>query len=252
MESGVDNNAMDKQPEFRTLRSWVLESLSEQILNGVLLPGHQLVETELSRTMGISRSPIREALRQLEQEGLVITLPNASTTVAPIRPSDVEQVFELRELLEPEIVARAAARGDIPGVAHCRILLEEMRTMVAQGDTISFAKADIGFHQALWLMGKRPKMSEILLRLSRETRRYIAFTARSLPGRTLYTSHGDHERILAAIDVGQTAEAAEAMRLHLATSCVRIVDYVVSMQKAMESQDGRNEVVLNPVGREEA
>lgn len=248
----MGNNVMDKQPEFRTLRSWVLESLSEQILNGVLLPGHQLVESELAKSMGISRSPIREALRQLEQEGLVITLPNASTTVAPIRPTDVEQVFELRELLEPEIVSRAADRGDISGIARCRLLLDEMGTMVAQGDTISFAKADIGFHQALWLMGRRPKMSEVLLRLSRETRRYIAFTARSLRESTLYTSHGDHERILAEIESESTGKAAEAMRMHLATSRVRIVDYVTSMQKAMESPDGLIEDLLDPVGREEA
>ena len=200
--SGANSSETNKQPEFRTLRSWVLGSLSEQILNGVLLPGHQLVESELAKTMGISRSPIREALRQLEQEGLVITLPNSSTTVAPIRATDIDQVFELRELLEPEIVVRAAGQRHPSEVARCQVLLEQIAVMVAEGDTISFAKADIDFHQALWLMGRRPKMSETLLRLSRETRRYIALTARSLPSGTLFTSQDDHERILAAVANG--------------------------------------------------
>lgn len=227
---------MEKQPEFRTLRSWVWGTISEQILDGILLPGHQLVESELAKSMGISRSPIREALRQLEQEGLVVTLPNSSTTVAPIRASDIEQVFELRELLEPEIVARAATHRQLSDIDQCRVLLEQMEHMVAAGDTISFAKADIGIHHALWLMGQRPKMSEMLLHLSRETRRYIALTARSLPANTLFTSHADHERIISAVEQGEAALAAEEMRVHLATSRVRIVDYVGSMQSGNSSR----------------
>ncbi len=103
-----ERGPVNTQPPHRTLRSWVYQTLRERIIAGDLAPGEALVEAHLANELGISRSPIREALRQLGQDGLVVTLPNSATTVSSMDAFDIDQVFEVRDLLESCLVAHAA------------------------------------------------------------------------------------------------------------------------------------------------
>jgi DNA-binding GntR family transcriptional regulator len=227
---------MESQPRHRTLRSWVYESLSERIVTGQLVPGSALVETQLATEMGVSRSPIREAIRQLEHDGLVIALPNAATTVAPIVEADIEQYFEMRDLLESCLVAHAAELRTEDELRDCFALLEMMSGIAHAKDIPHYAEADTRFHSLLWKMGKRPRISETLVPLANHVRRYLTFASNWLHSEskeTLLASHGEHLVILRAIELQDVDTATAAIRDHMRSSRVRI------MQGLWNAQEGR-------------
>src|SRR4051794_38952922 len=140
------------QPTTRTLREWVLNQLTERILDGSMPPGFRMVESVLSGELGVSRSPLREALRQLEQDGLITTLPNTSTIVAPVRLSDIEEIYEIRLGLEPFMAGYAAANRTAQTMAACYEFNLEMSQFT---NGVGFAKADFALHHHLWTMTNR-------------------------------------------------------------------------------------------------
>jgi DNA-binding GntR family transcriptional regulator len=217
---------MEPQPPHRTLRSWVYASLKERIITVQIEPGTTLVETQLATEMGVSRSPIREALRQLSKDGLVLTLPNSATTVAPINESDIEQIFEMRDLLESCLVAHAAEVRTEDDLIACDTLLATMPAIIDAVDIPSYAENDATFHTMLWSMAKRQRITETLLPLADHSRRYLNAFSRWLQSESEYTlmaSHSEHIAVLQAIRDQDSEEATSAIRIHMNSSRNRIM-----------------------------
>ena len=214
------------QPRHRTLRSWVYASLKERIITVQLEPGAPLVETQLATEMGVSRSPIREALRQLSKDGLVLALPNSGTTVAPIDESDIDQYFEMRDLLESCLVAHAAAAHTAEDLAACECLLETMPAIAQAEDIPHYAENDVRFHTLLWDMAKRPRITETLQPLADHSRRYLNVFSRWLQSEsesTLMASHREHLAVLDAIRNRDVEKATATIRAHMNSSRNRIM-----------------------------
>jgi DNA-binding GntR family transcriptional regulator len=208
------------QPKTRTLREWVLNQLTESILNGSMPPGFRMVESTLSAELGVSRSPLREALRQLEQDGLITTLPNTSTVVAPIRRSDIEEIYEIRLGLEPFMAGYAAANATPSTIEICYRFNQEMREFT---NGIGFAKADFALHHHLWSMANRPRITSFLHSLSRQALRQLALTAHGLSPASRRESFDEHQRLLDAIASGDPAAATASMQEHLNSGRSRIL-----------------------------
>src|SRR5437667_11357451 len=131
------------------LRQSVYDALIDLIVGGELPPGQHMVETDLARQLGVSRQPVREALHRLEAEGWVDLRPNQGAFVHVPTDQEVDQLLDVRELLEVE-TSRLAARAVTTGqVARLRAICRDGETAVAAGDTERFVTLNNSFHAAL-------------------------------------------------------------------------------------------------------
>jgi DNA-binding GntR family transcriptional regulator len=126
--------------------------LRAEILSGALAPGDRIVEDQLRRRYGISRAPLREALRLLAQQGLVEHLPRRGARVAMWSPTDIRQLFEVRHVLERYAVTSALPlrrEDDLDPLAEVRARLEDMRATEVRGDQLAKDDAHRAFHAAV-------------------------------------------------------------------------------------------------------
>lgn len=140
----------------RPLREMVCDAIREQIVNGVHRPGDRIVEDRMAAELGVSRSPVREALRVLETEGLVETIPRKGVVVATLSPEEVADIFEVRIALEDLAARLAARRADDVGIAAVQQALDAADTALQRRRPAELARLNTVFHEAvLDLAGNR-------------------------------------------------------------------------------------------------
>src|SRR6185437_15739266 len=114
-------------PSHKTLRDWVFECLRPSIVSGDLTPGQRIVEADLAKQLEVSKSPVREAILQLKQDGLVIDAPKGrGVVVAPLKPSDVREIYSVREAMEMLAARTLAALGQTERLTSLRTILDRM------------------------------------------------------------------------------------------------------------------------------
>jgi DNA-binding GntR family transcriptional regulator len=133
----------------RVLRQEVLAALRTGIVSGEIPVGTRLLEAELSARMGVSRAPVREALRQLEQEGLVESFAHRGVVVVGVPEDEIDALYELRATIEAKAIARACVAATDADLAGLQGLIEEMRAAVARSDIDAVAEIDLRFHGAI-------------------------------------------------------------------------------------------------------
>src|SRR5436309_15320478 len=122
-------------PSHKTLRDWVFECLRTSIVSGDLAPGQRIVEADLAKQLEVSKSPVREAILQLKQDGLVIDAPKGrGVVVAPLKPSDVREIYAVREALEGIAVRTLADNPRPERVSALQTIVDKMRQAQADGD----------------------------------------------------------------------------------------------------------------------
>lgn len=131
-------------------------AIKKQILNGVLQPGEQLIETQLAEQLGMSRTPIRNALLRMEHEKLVTSVPNGGTFVASLSPVDVAETYDIREVIEG-LAARLLARKITP--AEAEMLRELAKKADSQSATLN---DDLEFHSAIIKMCGNSRLAELV------------------------------------------------------------------------------------------
>ncbi len=152
-------------------REQVADILREQITTGDLVPGQRLTETAISTQLGTSRAPVREALRQLEQEGLVVSYPYRGTEVLGVSHEEVVEVLvPVRLALERFAFVKAAGRLDDAAIARLDALVEAMRAAADQG---VLADTDIAFHEAVILLSNQPHCMQIWKSIQPRVRAYF-------------------------------------------------------------------------------
>ena len=153
----------------RRLRDTAYERLKDAIRHQELQPGQALSETYLSETLGISRTPVREALQQLAQEGLVQVIPGRAVTVAAPSVQGILNLIHIRSLLEPE-VARLVAESSLPEVvATLREALVKMQAAAEQGDKSAWSRADAVWHERLASACPNSLLAELTLQMRNRT-----------------------------------------------------------------------------------
>jgi DNA-binding GntR family transcriptional regulator len=135
--------------DSRLLREVAYERLQEAITHANLEPGDPLSETRLSKALGISRTPVREALQQLAQEGLVQIIPGRAITVAAPSMQEIFDAIHVRELLEPEVVRLVAETLPPLEREMLQTLTQQMEQAARSGDRAAWSKADIKWHEIL-------------------------------------------------------------------------------------------------------
>jgi DNA-binding GntR family transcriptional regulator len=200
-------------------------ALAERIIDGTYVPGTRLGEVELAEGLGISRTPIREAVRRLEARGLVETLPNRGARVRVWTPEQVVDILELRALLEGRAARRAASKAtpdDIATLSGLCDLMESAERRPGGPDIKAIADLNGRFHEHVVKSADSPMMVEMTQSLS-----MIALVARTF-GRygnhRLRQSMQQHRDIVAAVASGDGNLAEALMRSHILSATTDVVD----------------------------
>ncbi|MCL6588752.1 MAG: GntR family transcriptional regulator [Firmicutes bacterium] len=212
---------MERQPlvpirldNYKPLRELVFESLRESIISGVLNPGERLMEIQLAEEMGVSRTPVREAIRKLELEGLVVMLPRKGAYVAGLSLKDIADVFEIRGALEglaAELAAERITDDELEELERYLVrITEEIET---GGDLAKVVEIDTDFHTLLYKASRNHRLSQIINNLREQIQRFRA-TSLSYPGR-MKAAVEEHRRIVEAISARDGDLARKLAQEHI-------------------------------------
>lgn len=186
------------------------------LAHGNLVAGQRLYEQELAEQMGISRTPIREAIRQLEREGLVTIRPNRETVVTDFTPQDVRDIYQFRAAIEGMAANLAAQTGEVgPRLAE---ILRQMLQALESGQLDGYFELDIAFHDAVVRATGNARFVEARLRVRDQTRRYLALPLDRLTPDGLRRNFAEHQAIGEAIRQGDGDLAEQHMRRHVTSN----------------------------------
>jgi DNA-binding GntR family transcriptional regulator len=189
------------------------DQLREAIVTGSLQPNERLVESELARSLGVSRTVVRLALARLEHEGLVEHERHRGARVRLVDVSEAVEILEARAVLEGLAVRRAAERATPEEVAELRRILDEMRRLRVLGDLLAASEENARLHSRLLQIGGHSTANRLIGTLKSQMVRFQYRTI-LLPGRS-ERSLAEHHAIIDAIAAGDGAAAEAAMRTHL-------------------------------------
>lgn len=197
----------------------VYDVLRTQIIDGALAPDARLTEPVLAGRLGVSRTPVREALRQLEAEGLVVQQPTGGVRVAPLDAAQARRVYELRLRLEGLVARRAAENvraGEAADDDTARLvrLVDVMDAVRDHDDEVLRVGAE--FHALVERLAADPLCAALLRQIRGHVDRYRALAARERVGTTAHVE--EHRAVAVAVAAGDPDAAEDAMRAHLGSS----------------------------------
>jgi DNA-binding GntR family transcriptional regulator len=195
------------------------QAIRRAIIDGRLAPGERLREVALGQRLGISATPVREALARLQAEGLIAFEPRRGAVVPTLGPADVAEVYEMRELLEAFAARRAAQRHAEPAAAA---LLKQLAGIVEEAEpharasrTAEYNRLDVEFHQTLVALGGNARVARVFQGVHAQVQA-VRLRAIRLPGRP-GRSQEEHQRLVAAIRRGDAGAAEAEARHHIAS-----------------------------------
>lgn len=201
---------------YKPLREIVSDALRQAIRDGLLPPGERLMEIPLAEELGVSRTPIREAIRILEQEGLVVMIPRRGTYVADMSLKDVTEVFELRSILEELAAELAAERITNEEIEALEQHLVEIGNYMNENNLDKVVQADILFHEILYKASRNDRLVEMINNLREQTLRFRTLSM-SQTGR-LAKTWDEHRQLVEAISDRDVERARQIARIHMEES----------------------------------
>lgn len=213
-----------ERPSFTTKTDAVYKALREHIVNGDLESGTRLIQKQIAAELGVSEIPVREAIRQLQAEGLVVVTPHSGAEVASFRPEEIEEALAIRGVLEG-FAARTAVRRIAPEMlAELRCILDDMERCVETDDKARYETLNREFHTKLYSLSPYPRLQKMIKEIW-----YGAERSRSVfklaPDR-LHPSHQEHLAILEALVKGDEARVEELVRLHRSNASRALLESV--------------------------
>ena len=158
--------------EFLPLREVVFQTLRQAILKGELKPGERLMEVALAERLGVSRTPIREAMRKLELEGLVVMVPRKGAQVASITEKDLTDVLEVRITLENFAIEKACSRMTEEEMDRLWLASKQFEKAIQEGDLVRIAEADQSFHEIIYQASDNARLIQVLNNMREQIYRY--------------------------------------------------------------------------------
>ncbi len=192
------------------LRQSVYDALIDLIVSGELPPGQHLVETDIARQLGVSRQPIREALHRMEAEGWVDLRPSQGAFVHVPTDSEVDELLDVRELLETETTRRAARLADADDVARLRAICQEGAVAAAADDVSRAVAANNAFHAEIAALAGNVVLADLASIVSRRVQWYYRLVA---PARG-QDSWAEHTEQIEAIEAHDEDRAQALAHLH--------------------------------------
>jgi DNA-binding GntR family transcriptional regulator len=199
-------------PARRILREDIRDQLIEEILNGRLSPGDRIVETRIAQQFGVSQAPVREALRDLELFGFIVSAPFRGAIVRKITTEELLQIYPIRAAIEGVAAREAATRFTERGLKNLDRLFLMMRKTAARGDLRGAIDADLAFHLAIVEASGNRLLNQFWERLRLSTTTFITVLKSH---RSLVEIADRHALVIAALRTREPNEAERVMRHHI-------------------------------------
>lgn len=210
--------------ERKTMTGMAVEVLRERILRGEYTEGEQLRQDALAESLGVSRIPVREALRQLESEGLVTFNPHYGAVVSSLSLEEIEELCQLRALLEGELIRLAVP--NLKRADHDRAdeILDAYEAAFEDNDIAEWGSLNWRFHSALLGAADRPLTMNVLTTLHNQSDRYMRMQLTLTHGED--TAIGEHRAIAAAAREGEGEVAAALLHEHVLGAGQRLIEFL--------------------------
>ena len=210
--------------EYLPLREVVFNTLRQAILKGELKPGERLMEIALAEKLGVSRTPIREAMRKLELEGLVVMIPRRGAQVANITEKDLNDVLEVRIALENVAIEKACARMSEEEMSRLWLAAKEFEHTIAEGNLVKLAEADVAFHEIIYQASDNKRLIQVLNNMREQIYRYRVEYLKEDEARNRLVE--EHEEITQAIRERDVKKAQELSFEHLENQRMGIIQAI--------------------------
>lgn len=211
------------RPQYRTITEMVAATLRQAIVEGTLTSGEAIRQDQLAADFGVSRMPVREALRQLEAEGLVDFYPHRGTVVASIEPEGILEVYEIRVLLECHAITKAVSVIDQASLDRAEELLDELDN---EPDVAKWGELNRRFHLSLYAGLKGSRLYEMVENQYLQMDRLVRLVLTQLD--YAERSQREHREILRHCRAGDADRAAQVLREHLVNGSTRLADLLAS------------------------
>lgn len=207
--------------EYLPLRDVVFNTLRRAILKGELEPGERLMEIALANKLGVSRTPIREAIRKLELEGLVVMIPRKGAEVARITEKDLRDVLEVRTSLEKLAIELTCDRISDEEILDLRETCQAFADSLGSEELTTMAEKDVAFHDVLFRATKNARLIQILNNLREQMYRYRLEYLKDVEARPRLVE--EHKQILDAVIRKDKEEAVQLIQEHIYIQEVTVI-----------------------------
>lgn len=220
--------------EYLPLRDVVFNTLRQAILKGELKPGERLMEIALAEKLGVSRTPIREAMRKLELEGLVVMIPRRGAQVANITEKDLNDVLEVRIALENVAIEKACTRMSEEDMGRLWLAAKEFERTMAEGNLVRLAEADVAFHEIIYRASDNKRLNQVLNNLREQIYRYRVEYLKEEETRNVLVK--EHEEITKAIRQRDVKKAQEISFRHIENQRRAIIQSIEAEEAGKEKK----------------
>lgn len=210
--------------EYLPLRDVVFNTLRQAILKGELKPGERLMEIALAERLGVSRTPIREAMRKLELEGLVVMIPRRGAQVANITEKDLNDVLEVRIALENMAIEKACENMTEDSMSKLWVAAKEFERTTAEGNLVKMAEADVAFHEIIYQASGNRRLIQVLNNLREQIYRYRVEYLKEEETRNLLVR--EHEEMTRALRDRDVKRAQEIVYEHIENQRMGIIQSI--------------------------
>jgi len=200
-------------PARKSAGQYVFEYLKQAITRGDIAPGGRLVESHIADSIGVSRTPVREALHKLESQGFLRKLPAGGFTAVGLTRQDIDETFGIRSVLE-SYAARLAAENHTPeGLARLEKIIREYQDSLASGEVGELEKINTRFHELLYTLSNSPRLIKMINDLKAQIQRFrhIILSQQAMARQ----SNRDHKRMVAAIRADDADGVEKLVREHI-------------------------------------
>ena len=217
--------------EYLPLRDVVFNTLRQAILRGELKPGERLMEIQLANKLGVSRTPIREAIRKLELEGLVLMIPRKGAEVAEITEKNLRDVLEVRCALEELAVQLACDRMDEEGTKAMKEASAEFCNTLDSDDITRIAQADVAFHDIIYAATDNRRLIQLLNNLREQMYRY---RIEYLKKKECYPQLlEEHQTIIDSTESRDKGRATQITGQHIKNQAEAVVDTIREKEESI-------------------
>ena len=202
----------------------MFNTLRQAILRGEIKPGERLLEIHLANKLGVSRTPIREAIRKLELENLVIMIPRKGAVVAEITEKSLRDVLEVRRALEALAVKLACEKIQDSEIEELKVTAKEFEEALKTGDVTVFAEADVKFHDIIYRTTDNQRLIQLLYNLREQMYRYrVEYLKREDSHEVLLA---EHQHIIQMLAERNEERAVEAVCAHIDNQVTAVADTI--------------------------
>jgi DNA-binding GntR family transcriptional regulator len=223
--------------DYKPLREVIFNTLKEAIIVGELKPGERLMEVQLAEKMGVSRTPVREAIRKLELEGLVTMIPRKGAQVAGLSPKDIVDVLEVRSVLDGLATSLSSVKMKEEQLKELKQINKQFANYVEKGNLQGSIKKDVEFHEVIYRSSGNEKLMQIVSNLREQVQRFRVIYLKDYSNQKDIES--EHEEIIEAIMKRDPEAASYAAKKHIKNQEIGIINALKKQEMDYDFQGGK-------------